>query len=173
MTLAGLFVACGWLMLAFQAVNAFSAAYWYQNTLLLEARTLVLGPCAKNTFTGIVVDCQHARRVLEGSPHPIMHALERTCRSVFVDTFRDAVAEVASGVRALGIIALVCITAFYVSNNARASKKESIEAGAATKASTNNVVFQFSPGFPAPGNSQLKQNPFRFGGSSLEYSKID
>lgn len=109
-------VAFGWTWFALRFVALFCHNRAEYNALHNEADLLLKGPCAQANakITGALIRCEEARVISNGKTLPIIYALEKTCKNLFLEVFRSASYELVNLVKLLGFLCTLLFTCAFL-----------------------------------------------------------
>ncbi len=105
---------------AIRAVNLFIFYIAEHSSLHTEARLLVTHLCDtthNRKISGSLIDCNQARSLLNSRSFAVTYALEKTLKSIALDSWRGASHEIAAFAKLLGLVT-TCIFTSAVALNA-------------------------------------------------------
>lgn len=96
-------------------VNSFFYHAGEYRSLHREARILLSGPCVTDahSISGALIDCQNARRILDGRTFGVLYATQHAARDVLVETVRGASRELGFLLQ-LCLLLAACVFAVYM-----------------------------------------------------------
>ena len=96
-------------------VNSFFFHAAEYRSLHREARILLSGPCVTDAhaISGALIDCQNARRILDGRTFGVLYAAQHAARDVLVDTVRGASRELTFLLQLVLLLA-ACVFGLYM-----------------------------------------------------------
>lgn len=116
-------------------INSFFYHAGEYRALHREARILLSGPCISDAhaISGALIDCQNARRILDGRTFGALYAAQHAARDVLVETVRGASRELGFLVQ-LCLLLAACVFGVYmlVARYARASQRSAWDKKAAS-----------------------------------------
>ena len=107
-------------------INSFFYHAGEYRALHREARILLSGPCVTDAaaISGALIDCQNARRIVNGRTFGVLYATQHAARDVLVETVRGASRELGFLLQ-LCLLLVACVFGVYmlVARYARASQR--------------------------------------------------
>jgi len=107
-------------------INSFFYHAGEYRALHREARILLSGPCVSDAhaISGALIDCQNARRIVNGRTFGVLYATQHAARDVLVETVRGASRELGFLLQ-LFLLLAACVFGVYmlVARYARASQR--------------------------------------------------
>ncbi len=109
-------VAFGWVWVVLRFITLFVHNRAEYTSLHNEADLLLKGPCATpNTrITGVLIRCEEARVISNGKTLPVIYALEKTCKNLFLEVFRSASFELITLIKLLGFLCTILFTCAFL-----------------------------------------------------------